>query len=211
MRTLCDSCDKAAAIVFCAADEAALCRSCDDKVHMCNKLANRHIRVVLGHPSQLRNCDICDNTPAFFYCQLDGISLCLQCDTVVHVGGKRKHQRYLLFRQRVEFPLDKLANLDDDPSQTQLVKDQNLSPKLTSTANHHQNHRVSPVRVTEPDDDDADNKMDNTFIDLNSRPLQIRRLGSPNQEQGMNGVNGKQGMNGVNGTNHELADREHIK
>ena len=32
MRTLCDVCEGAAAIVFCAADEAALCRSCDEKV-----------------------------------------------------------------------------------------------------------------------------------------------------------------------------------
>ncbi|KAL4372623.1 hypothetical protein AHAS_Ahas05G0000300 [Arachis hypogaea] len=31
MRTLCNVCENAAAILFCAADEAALCRSCDDK------------------------------------------------------------------------------------------------------------------------------------------------------------------------------------
>lgn len=34
MRTLCDACENAAAIVFCAADEAALCRSCDEKVFL---------------------------------------------------------------------------------------------------------------------------------------------------------------------------------
>lgn len=33
MRTLCDVCESAAAILFCAADEAALCSSCDDKVY----------------------------------------------------------------------------------------------------------------------------------------------------------------------------------
>lgn len=32
MRTLCDVCESAAAILFCAADEAALCRACDEKV-----------------------------------------------------------------------------------------------------------------------------------------------------------------------------------
>lgn len=32
MRTICDVCESAAAILFCAADEAALCRSCDEKV-----------------------------------------------------------------------------------------------------------------------------------------------------------------------------------
>lgn len=39
---------------------------------------------------------------AFFYCEIDGSSLCLQCDMAVHVGGKRTHGRYLLLRQRVE-------------------------------------------------------------------------------------------------------------
>lgn len=32
MRPLCDACESAAAIVFCAADEAALCHACDEKV-----------------------------------------------------------------------------------------------------------------------------------------------------------------------------------
>lgn len=40
--------------------------------------------------------------PAFFYCEVDGSSLCLQCDMTVHVGGKRTHGRYLLLRQRAE-------------------------------------------------------------------------------------------------------------
>lgn len=42
---------------------------------------------------------------AFFYCEIDGTSLCLQCDMIVHVGGKRTHGRYLLLRQRVEVKL----------------------------------------------------------------------------------------------------------
>ncbi|CAA7391947.1 unnamed protein product [Spirodela intermedia] len=102
MRTICDVCESAPAILFCAADEAALCKSCDDKVHKCNKLASRHVRVGLAIPSDVPLCDICENAPAFFYCEIDGSSLCLQCDTVVHVGGKQTHKRYLLLRQRVE-------------------------------------------------------------------------------------------------------------
>ncbi|KAL5985860.1 hypothetical protein ACLOJK_027849 [Asimina triloba] len=31
MRTICDVCESAPAILFCAADEAALCRPCDEK------------------------------------------------------------------------------------------------------------------------------------------------------------------------------------
>jgi hypothetical protein len=102
MRTLCDVCESATAIIFCAADEAALCRACDEKVHLCNKLASRHVRVGLADPSSVPRCDICENAPAFFYCEVDGSSLCLQCDMTVHVGGKRTHARYLLLRQRIE-------------------------------------------------------------------------------------------------------------
>ncbi|XP_023517412.1 B-box zinc finger protein 18-like isoform X1 [Cucurbita pepo subsp. pepo] len=95
------------ATLFCAADEAALCAACDVKVHMCNKLASRHVRVGLASPSEVSRCDICENAPAFFYCEIDGSSLCLQCDVLVHVGGKRMHKRYLRLGQRVEFPGDK--------------------------------------------------------------------------------------------------------
>ncbi|MBA0653459.1 hypothetical protein Goklo_020631, partial [Gossypium klotzschianum] len=65
MRTICDACESAAAIVFCAADEAALCGACDEKVHLCNKLASRHVRVGLANPSDVPRCDICENAPGY--------------------------------------------------------------------------------------------------------------------------------------------------
>ncbi|KAE8690649.1 B-box zinc finger protein 19 [Hibiscus syriacus] len=139
MRTICDVCESAAAIIFCAADEAALCRSCDEKVHMCNKLASRHVRVGLADPSNVPGCDICENAPAFFYCEVDGSSLCLQCDMSVHVGGKRTHGRYLLLRQRVEFPGDKPGRLEELGLQpvnpNDVRKDQNQQPKVAAREN----------------------------------------------------------------------------
>ena len=45
MRTLCDVCESAAAIVFCAADEAALCSSCDEKVF----IFLISIKVIISH------------------------------------------------------------------------------------------------------------------------------------------------------------------
>lgn len=104
MRTLCDVCEAAPAKVFCAADEAALCQECDEKVHSCNKLASRHLRLELAESRAVPRCDICENAPAFFYCGVDGTSLCLQCDMDVHIGGKKAHERYLLMGQRVEYP-----------------------------------------------------------------------------------------------------------
>lgn len=104
MRTLCDGCEAAAAQFFCAADEAALCAQCDEKVHGCNKLASRHVRLQLRESWSIPRCDICETAAAFLHCSIDGSSLCLQCDTDVHVGGKRTHVRYLLLGQRVELP-----------------------------------------------------------------------------------------------------------
>ncbi|XVF01000.1 hypothetical protein REPUB_Repub04eG0050300 [Reevesia pubescens] len=183
MRTLCDACESAAAILFCAADEAALCRSCDEKVHMCNKLASRHVRVGLAVPNVVPRCDICENAPAFFYCEVDGSSLCLQCDMTVHVGGKRTHGRYLLLRQRVEFPGDKPSRLEElglQPlDQNEVRKDQNPQPKLAARDNL-QNHRVSPVTVL-----DGDGKVGNKLIDLNAKPQRVHGQASTNQEQAM--------------------------
>ncbi|XP_021655084.2 B-box zinc finger protein 19 isoform X2 [Hevea brasiliensis] len=194
MRTLCDVCESAAAILFCAADEAALCRSCDEKVHLCNKLASRHVRVGLADPSDVPRCDICENAPAFFYCEIDGSSLCLQCDMIVHVGGKRTHGRYLLLRQRVEFPGDKPRHLDElgqQPlDQNEVRRDQNQPPKLTMRDNK-QNHRESPIPMME-NNTDGDRKIDNKLIDLNARPQRIHGQNSTNH-----------GIDVMSGTNHE--------
>ncbi|MBA0793762.1 hypothetical protein Gohar_018146 [Gossypium harknessii] len=147
---------------------------------MCNKLASRHVRVGLANPSAVPRCDICENAPAFvigsvcsysencfrvafFYCEIDGSSLCLQCDVIVHVGGKKTHGRYLLLRQRVEFPGDTSV----EPSENGRGQNQ-----LTIGENQ-QNHKVSPF------------KTDSTkMIDLNMKPPhRIHGQASNNQVQ----------------------------
>lgn len=194
MRTICDVCESAAAVLFCAADEAALCRSCDDKVHMCNKLASRHVRVGLADPSEVPRCDICENAPAFFYCEIDGTSLCLQCDMIVHVGGKRTHGRYLLLRQRVEFPGDKQAHADDmamqSRGQVESRKDQNHVGK-PMMREKMQNHRlaVAPPPLLGSNNEDNGN-MDANMIDLNTRPYRSLGQGSNSRSQGMDHLSG---------------------
>lgn len=60
MKIQCNACEMAEASVMCCADEAALCRACDEKIHSANKLASKHLRVPLSNsPSQMPNCDIC--------------------------------------------------------------------------------------------------------------------------------------------------------
>ncbi|KAI3698764.1 hypothetical protein L2E82_05036 [Cichorium intybus] len=47
--------------VYCIADEASLCTACDYRVHHANKLANKHMRFSILHPSfnDSPRCDIC--------------------------------------------------------------------------------------------------------------------------------------------------------
>lgn len=201
---ICDVCESATAILFCAADEAALCRSCDEKVHMCNKLASRHVRVGLAQPNKVPCCDICENAPAFFYCEVDGTSLCLQCDMIVHVGGKRTHSRYLLLRQRIEFPGDKPGQLDDSSMQpvvqpNENYQDQNQNQNQNQVAsiiqresmmNHNTGNNTTPINgegnengMRNGNDGDHVN-IDSKMIDLNTRPVRTPGQTSNTQTQG---------------------------
>nr|ABK93896.1 unknown [Populus trichocarpa] len=103
---------------------------------------------------------------------------------IVHVGGKRTHGRYLLLRQRVEFPGDKPGRMEEQGQQpldhNETRRDQNQPLKLTARENK-QNHRASPVPMVE-NNTDSDGKMDNNLIDLNARPQRIHGQNSTNQE-----------------------------
>lgn len=60
MKIQCNVCEAAEANVLCCADEAALCYTCDEKVHAANKLASKHQRVSLSNSSSpMPKCDIC--------------------------------------------------------------------------------------------------------------------------------------------------------
>ncbi|KAF8008539.1 hypothetical protein BT93_K2260 [Corymbia citriodora subsp. variegata] len=72
----CDNCGSAAAAVFCNADAAFLCLSCDAGVHGANRLASRHERAWM--------CDSCERAPAAFACKADDAALCAACDAEVH-------------------------------------------------------------------------------------------------------------------------------
>ncbi|KAL0356653.1 UNVERIFIED_CONTAM: B-box zinc finger protein 18 [Sesamum calycinum] len=80
---------------------------------------------------------------AFFYCEIDGSSLCLQCDMIVHVGGKRTHGRYLLLRQRVEFPGDKPGSVDEPGSQRVHLGEAKREPIQMSSLRAKENQQNS--------------------------------------------------------------------
>lgn len=84
---LCDSCKSATATLFCRADAAFLCVSCDSNVHAANKLASRHARVWV--------CEVCEQAPAHVTCKADAAALCVTCDRDIHSANllASRHER----------------------------------------------------------------------------------------------------------------------
>lgn len=83
----CDSCKAAVAAVFCRADTAFLCLSCDAKIHCANRLASRHERVWM--------CEVCEQAPAAVTCKADAAALCVSCDADIHSANPlaQRHDR----------------------------------------------------------------------------------------------------------------------
>eukprot|EP00249_Psilotum_nudum_P014866 c25039_g1_i1 orf=517-2430(-) len=76
METRCEFCGDARPTVYCRADLARLCLSCDRYIHAANALSRRHLRTLL--------CDCCHLRPATVRCHSDGLSLCQNCDWTTH-------------------------------------------------------------------------------------------------------------------------------
>ncbi|CAK9265516.1 unnamed protein product [Sphagnum jensenii] len=87
MPKLCEACHASSAVVYCRADAAYLCVSCDGKVHGANKLASRHERVWM--------CEVCELAPAAVTCKADAAALCFSCDSDIHSVNAlaRRHER----------------------------------------------------------------------------------------------------------------------
>ncbi|XP_071722316.1 zinc finger protein CONSTANS-LIKE 2 [Rutidosis leptorrhynchoides] len=84
---VCDTCRSAACTVYCRADLAYLCSSCDARIHAANRVASRHERVWV--------CEACERAPAAFLCKADAASLCTACDADIHSANPlaRRHHR----------------------------------------------------------------------------------------------------------------------
>ncbi|CAA2961843.1 zinc finger CONSTANS-LIKE 14-like, partial [Olea europaea subsp. europaea] len=72
----CDYCGDNQAILYCRADSAKLCLSCDQHVHSANALSKKHLR------SQI--CDNCRSEPVSVRCITDNLVLCQECDWDAH-------------------------------------------------------------------------------------------------------------------------------
>ena len=86
MKIQCAVCDKVEASVFCSADEAALCHSCDRTIHHANKLATKHPRFSLHYPTS-QDFPLCD------ICQVRTHSFLLPSQTNIYMFSQKIIQR----------------------------------------------------------------------------------------------------------------------
>lgn len=84
MEKICEFCTAFRPVVYCKADAAHLCLSCDAKVHSANTLSKRHLRTLL--------CDSCRNPLAYIRCLDHRMFMCHGCDQSLH-DVTSKHQR----------------------------------------------------------------------------------------------------------------------
>ncbi|KAJ0094058.1 hypothetical protein Patl1_15079 [Pistacia atlantica] len=84
MEKICEFCKAFRPVVYCKADAAHLCLSCDAKVHSANALSHRHLRTLL--------CDSCRNQPAYIQCSDHRMLMCHGCDQSLH-DVNSKHQK----------------------------------------------------------------------------------------------------------------------
>ncbi|KAB2069967.1 hypothetical protein ERO13_A08G116500v2 [Gossypium hirsutum] len=75
-RRLCDYCNQSTALLYCRADSAKLCFSCDREVHSANQLFTKHSRSLL--------CDACNESPASLFCETEQSVFCSNCDWERH-------------------------------------------------------------------------------------------------------------------------------
>lgn len=72
----CDFCSDQVAVLYCRADSAKLCLSCDQHVHSANDLSKKHLRQQI--------CDNCGSEPVSTHCATDNLVLCQDCDWDAH-------------------------------------------------------------------------------------------------------------------------------
>lgn len=87
MDKICEFCTALRPVVYCKADAAHLCLSCDARVHSANGLSGRHLRTLL--------CQSCRNRPAYVRCMNHEMFICRNCERTLH-GFSSQHEKRLL-------------------------------------------------------------------------------------------------------------------
>ncbi|XP_073281541.1 putative zinc finger protein At1g68190 isoform X2 [Primulina huaijiensis] len=87
MEKVCEFCKSLRPIVYCKADSAHLCLSCDAKVHSANALSYRHPRTLV--------CESCRNRAARVRCVDHQMFMCQSCDSGSHRVSSRHRKKVI--------------------------------------------------------------------------------------------------------------------
>ncbi|KAL7586683.1 hypothetical protein Lser_V15G37150 [Lactuca serriola] len=85
MDRYCEFCVNLRSVVYCKADAAYLCLSCDTKVHSANPLSNRHYRNLI--------CESCRRRPSYVRCYDHQKFMCRGCDLSQHNASSKHRKR----------------------------------------------------------------------------------------------------------------------
>ncbi|XP_076912808.1 putative zinc finger protein At1g68190 [Bidens hawaiensis] len=85
MDRYCEYCVNLRSVVYCKADAAYLCLSCDTKVHSANPFSKRHHRTLI--------CDICRRRAAYVRCYNHQKFMCRGCDLSQHDASSQHIKR----------------------------------------------------------------------------------------------------------------------
>lgn len=88
----CDYCNSSTGILYCRADSAKLCFSCDREVHSTNQLFSKHTRALL--------CDACHDSAATILCSTESSVFCHNCDWERHSNSDDNHIHGVLVHDR---------------------------------------------------------------------------------------------------------------
>lgn len=128
---LCDSCGLQAALVYCQADDAILCRPCDTRIHSANKLASRHIRVELNRRPNgpLGSCPDHSGAEADMYCTECKLPVCQHCRKLGnHSAGEPKNHRLIGLREAYQHALKESSSTANSMlSERQRVEQQQVA------------------------------------------------------------------------------------
>ncbi|XP_057507644.1 zinc finger protein CONSTANS-LIKE 10-like isoform X1 [Actinidia eriantha] len=87
MEKVCEFCIALRPVVYCKADAAQLCLSCDAKVHSANALSNRHPRTLV--------CEACRYRAAYVRCSDHRMFMCRGCDNNLHDHTSRHRKQVI--------------------------------------------------------------------------------------------------------------------
>eukprot|EP00928_Gymnodinium_smaydae_P033035 TRINITY_DN23775_c0_g1_i1.p1 TRINITY_DN23775_c0_g1~~TRINITY_DN23775_c0_g1_i1.p1 ORF type:complete len:508 (-),score=94.28 TRINITY_DN23775_c0_g1_i1:126-1649(-) len=94
---VCDNCGQKAALIYCEADHACFCESCDQRIHAVNSIAQKHVRMPINEKpgSSLGECPEHPGQEADEYCIECQVPLCAECKTLGShgAGAAMKHAR----------------------------------------------------------------------------------------------------------------------